>query len=191
MIGLSVLDMLLPNIDQYGWAPCLAYFLVGWAAIMILARWTDGLDEWANSIYPDDEDNVEAPVTATVGMSPRKTAAMRMDSQDQGAVRALSNSLSRSGSAVDDDDNGEHESHGMPPTEAPLTAAPLAFDRQLRAKRVKGAILTTVALALHNAPVRLTLSLCVCVCVCVCVFYTCEKLALEPSRAPASLAYRI
>ena len=170
MIGLSLLDMLLPNIEQYGWVPCMAYFLVGWGAIMILAKWTDGLDEWANSLYPDTDTSANADTSEfSVGhrassVSPRKAApSARHEPRREpgratsGAVPRGPGAMSRSSSAVslleDDDEVIESVVRHMMPTEAPLTAAPLAFDKQLRAKRVKGAILTTVALALHNAPV--------------------------------------
>jgi hypothetical protein len=192
MIGLSVLDMVLPNIEQYGWATCIKFFLVGWGAIMILARWTDGLDDWANNLYPDNTNTNGNDVSATTSgghhassSSPRKTtpsSASNHDGPRRQPSRVLSGTLSRSGSmtgasmsrsssAVDEDDDMDVENGGrhMMPTEAPLTAAPLAFDKQLRAKRVKGAILTTVALALHNAPVRsCSCHRDVCVCVCVC-----------------------
>lgn len=96
MIGLSLLDMLIPNITLYGWQACAFYFAIGWAAVMLLARYTEGLDDWLHSVHGDSDGEDGSPSD-----SPKRVAL-----------------------------------------------------RKQRVKRAKTAILTTLALALHNAPVR-------------------------------------
>jgi len=103
MIGLSLLDMLIPNIEPYGLVTCLVYFTMGWVVVVLLARYTDGLDEYIDSMRGEVS-----------------------DTDDEGGEGALP---------------VHRESHMR-----------ASKNRAARNKKAKAAILTTLALALHNAP---------------------------------------